>query len=146
MPKYITGGNKLNAFFRKAKAAKSHDVDIGFFESAKYPDGTPVAAVAAWNEFGTERIPERPFFRNAIRESKDELLQVLKGNVDPRTMNVDRRTAGLLGQTMVGIIQENITKLRTPPNRPATIAAKGSSNPLIDEGIMKNSATYRVEN
>ena len=69
MPKNVTGGRKLAAFLRQAKAAQASSVkgiDVGFFSTAKYPDGTPVAAVAAWNEFGTERngqqhVPERPF-------------------------------------------------------------------------------------
>jgi hypothetical protein len=34
------------------------DLKVGFLEGAKYPDGTPVALVAATNEFGgTVKIP-----------------------------------------------------------------------------------------
>ena len=41
-------------------------LEIGFFETARYPNGTFVAQVAYFNEFGTLNIPMRPFFRNAI--------------------------------------------------------------------------------
>ena len=75
------GGKKLDEFLRRAKTADGVDtVEIGFFSDAKYPDGTPVTNVAAWNEFGTEnkdgseRIPERPFFRQAIPKMKTPIL------------------------------------------------------------------------
>lgn len=39
-------------------ALKGKSVEAGWFESATYPDGTPVAKVARWNEFGgTINIP-----------------------------------------------------------------------------------------
>ena len=80
MARNIKGGKKLNAFIRKAKNAKSvKEIQVGFFSSAKYPDGTPVAAVAAWNEFGTKRIKERPFFRNAISEGAEDELKPVTG-------------------------------------------------------------------
>ena len=44
-------------------------VEIGFMEGAVYGDGTPVASVAFWNEFGHEGqfpSPPRPFFRTMI--------------------------------------------------------------------------------
>ena len=53
----VRGGRRLATFLRKARAAKHVDTDVGFFDSARYSDGTPVAAVAAWNEFGTRNIP-----------------------------------------------------------------------------------------
>ena len=135
MASKVTGGRKLNTFFRRAKSAQAGSVravEVGFYSTAKYPDGTPVTNVAAWNEFGTSRIPERPFFRQAIQGAKAEITPILVENVDPRTMSVDRRTAGLVGQAMQGRIQRSITTLRRPANAPSTIKAKGSSNPLID--------------
>ena len=42
---------------------------VGFLENAIYADGTPVAAVAFWNEFGHEGrfpSPPRPFFRTMV--------------------------------------------------------------------------------
>ena len=148
---YIKGGAKLNAFLRKAKAAKTvKSIEIGFFEGSKYPDGTPVATVAAWNEFGThqggrEHTPERPFIRNAIESSKDGLKMILKTTVNPRTMVVNRKTAGLLGEHMQGEIKRNITILRDPPNAPLTIARKGSSDPLLNTGDMRREVNYRVD-
>ena len=41
-------------------------LEIGFFETARYPNGTFVAQVARYNELGNLNIPMRPFFRNVI--------------------------------------------------------------------------------
>lgn len=62
------GSELLNAIAKKADGAR---VEVGFFETAKYSDGTSVAAVAASNEFGvpSQGIPSRPFFRNAISKN-----------------------------------------------------------------------------
>ena len=147
----VQGGRKLKAWLKKAKTAqaRSKSVSVGFFSTAKYPDGTPVAAVAAWNEFGTERIPERPFLRQSIEGAEKVIMPVLKDGIDPRDMALDRTTAGKVGLVMQARIQRSITELRTPANAPSTTAprpqGKGSSNPLIDTGHMRDSVTYVVE-
>ena len=150
MASRVSGGKKLARFLRQAKSAKSvRAVEVGFFSTAKYPDGTSVAAVAAWNEFGTERngrqhVPERPFFRNAISGAGKVLLPVLVENINPKTMALDRKSAGKVGLAMQSRIQRSITTLRRPENAPATIEAKGSSNPLIRDGVMRKSVDFRV--
>ena len=147
MPSRVRGGRKLKEFLRKARAAKnrSKQVDVGFFSSARYSDGTYVASVAAWQEFGVEgRIPERPFLRTAIAGADRELVPIMKAGIDPKTMELDERTASLLGEVMKARIQRSIVALREPPNAPSTIARKGSSNPLIDIGVMRQSVDYEV--
>lgn len=150
---YIVGGRRLDSYLRQAKSARIRSVrglEVGFFRSAQYPDGTPVAAVAAWNELGTERngqqqVPERPFFRGAIRDIRREMMPVLAA-VIPDTLEFNRRAAGTLGAFMRGKIQRSITSLREPPNAPATIERKGGkSNPLIDTGVMRRAVNWRVE-
>ena len=153
----IKGGKKLDAFLKKAKGAKGvKEVEVGFYDTARYPpmrtgknggqrqEPHPVTLVAFWNEFGTKTIPERPFFRNAIQSMQHPILELLKSEVDSRTMIVDRRIAdrvGLIGQSEV---RQSITKLRTPPNAEWTKRRKGSSNPLIDTGFLRASATYTI--
>ena len=65
----LKGGDKLEAALREIsrKVSKPGKLRVGFLEGATYPDGTPVALVAWWNEFGTEdEFPPRPSFRNMI--------------------------------------------------------------------------------
>ena len=103
----IKGGKKLDAFLRKAKGARGvGEVEVGFYSTAKYKDGTPLTNVALWQEFGTNgtngvgKIPERPFFRIAIRKMEAPALALLKADVDPKTMVVTRRIAEKLGHSL----------------------------------------------
>ena len=49
-----------------------------------------------------------------------------------------------LGAMAVGEVQKYVTELDTPPNAPSTIRQKGSSNPLINTGALRQSITYEV--
>ena len=49
------GGEKLKATLAKAEQSRNKRVKVGFFSTAKYQDGTPVANVAAIQEFGAPR-------------------------------------------------------------------------------------------
>ena len=151
-----TGGKKLQRLLREAGKGGVSGVKVGFFSTAKYQDGTPVAAVAAWNEFGTKTIPERPFFRNALAEMEDGIANVIKAGIDPKKMVVDEQLADRVGLYAAAQVQESITALRDPPNAPETIARKrkklhgkkgvgGGENPLIDTGFMHDSVTWQVE-
>jgi hypothetical protein len=56
----FTGGAALEAKLREiaAKVGKPNTVRVGFLEDATYPDGTPVALIAATNEYGgTVTVP-----------------------------------------------------------------------------------------
>ena len=146
-----TGGRKLKAVVNKARRARGYKkVRVGFFKTARYMDGTPVTNVAAWNEFGTRRrgrqhSPSRPFMRRATRGIRNEVRDYLKAAVDPRTLVVDQKVADNVGAMVQGAMQKEIVRLRTPPNAPATVEMKGSSNPLIDTGKMLRSVSWRAE-
>ena len=146
MASNVTGGHKINAIIQGAKRAKGVGIiDIGFFSTAKYPDGQHVAQVAVSNEFGVDGIPERPFMRRAIPEIRSKVNRLAKERIDSKRMVIDRNLAGLIGEIGKGEVQVSITTLRDPPNAPSTIARKGSSNPLIDIGKMRRSVTYRID-
>ena len=156
-----TGGRKLQQTLTKAKQARSvKELAVGFFNTARYPDGTPVTNVAAWNEFGTRTIPERPYFRQAIKTMTPKVDRFLHRRVDPKTPVVDRPLAGQVGELAKAEIQTSIRNLRQPPNSPVTIRGgwvstpsgkpylvkgKGSSNPLIDTGFMRISTSYQIK-
>jgi len=120
-------------------------VKVGF--PAGKVDGAVVNR-AIWNHYGTSRgIPSRPFLLNAIRKNRRKYLEamktagakILRGEA---TLDQTMRKLGILAQ---GDIQQEITDLRDPPNAPATIKAKGSSNPLIDTGEMRSKVTWEVK-
>lgn len=133
--------NKLKQLKQQTKKV----CKVGFWSTAKYPDGTPVTNVALWNEYGTATgVPERPFFRQAIAQAEAPLLETVHAAYDPVT-GLTTRDLARMGETMVRLIQDSIRKGDWSPNAPATVALKGSSQPLIDTGFMRRSVTYKVE-
>lgn len=119
-------------------------VKVGFIEGETPSDQV---AIASYNEFGTSRIPERPFFRNAMADNKGSYGTLMRNDAKrivtgEQTM---RRTLDRLGLKAQGDVQQSIVDLKSPPNAPATIKAKGSSNPLIDTGAMRAAVTFKVD-
>lgn len=57
-------------FFRELKKLQDLEVQVGFQGDQKYEDGTSIAEVAVYNEFGSSDTPERPFRRRASRTMK----------------------------------------------------------------------------
>lgn len=106
-----------------------------------------VVEYAHYNEFGTERIPERPFIRTTMREQggkymrglKSEAKQILRGQTSMSG------TLNRLGMVAAGDIQDTIGSNVPPPNAPSTIAQKGSSGTLIETGRMRQSMTWKVD-
>ncbi len=121
--------------------------ELEIFVGFQGEDGE-VAEIAAFNEFGTETIPARPFLRLAIDTNKSQI-----GKAFDEAFNsiVDRKATAIqaanrLGLFGVSIVKKQITTSTTwaEPNAPATIDRKGSSTPLVDTAQMLNSVTYVV--
>lgn len=113
-----------------------------------------VADVAAINEFGapSRKIPARPLFRNTAKQHAEDwkktAAELLKQILDARTGMTTRKALGLLGERVKGDFQRYFTDpgfKGTIPNKPSTIKQKGSSQPLIDTGRLRQSITYAVE-
>lgn len=62
----------IEALKKDLENANGASLQVGWFESAKYDDNTPVAGVAALQEFGSKTAPPRPFFRPTIEDKKGE--------------------------------------------------------------------------
>lgn len=121
-------------------------VDVGVIDAGSHVDSDlTVASIAYLNEFGIG-VPERPFFRWVTKAKKKEIL-VLTERLHHRVKMGEltlKQALGLLGEFVSDLIKQRIVELRQPPNAPETIRRKGSSNPLIDTGQMRNSITYQV--
>ncbi len=106
-----------------------------------------LADIAAANEYGTEHIPERSFFRSTFRDKRAELASlqakiaaaVLEGRIDVA------RGAALVGAWAAGAIKATITRDgHFAPLAPATIARKHSDKPLIETSRLVNGITWVV--
>ncbi len=114
--------------------------------TASYDDGTSVAEIAAFNEYGTVNIPARPFMKTAVEKSKDEILryyQMSTKNIADGKTDANKVLTGL-GELGKSKVQESIRHGDWVPNAPATIKRKGSSKPLIDTGLMRDTVTYVI--
>ena len=133
---------RLSEIADKLGTAKS--VEIGFMEDATYPDGTPVAQVALWNEFGNDRIPPRPFFRDMIKQKSPDWSAALANFI--KYTGFDARTAlSDMGEGIQGQLQMSIRDWKDPPNAASTVAKKGFDKPLIDTAQMLRSVDYEVK-
>lgn len=148
----LSGGDKLDARLREFadKVARPATLRVGFLEGATYPDGTPVALVAAVQNFGSpaQGIPPRPFFTNMIAEKKDrwgdQLANLLKMN------DWDAKKAlYLMGAGIAVQLRDSINQMNSPPLAPETIRRKGgtptAAKPLIDTGHMFQSVEYEID-
>jgi hypothetical protein len=128
--------------------AGKFEVAVGFprGKAQAYPDGTSVINIAAAHVYGVG-VPERDFMAFAKKDiahvTKSIMEKVAKSTVeiDPDKAMKLREAAGIAA---ADAIRASIIKLDDPPNSPATIAKKGSSNPLVDTGHMKDSVTHIV--
>lgn len=143
----MSGGDGLRRTLERIEKslATASELDVGFLSGPSYPDGTPVAQVAADNEFGNPArgVPPRPFFRNMVDSRKNEIAPELA--IELKKTDLDMAPAlDATGMTMEGWLRQSIMATNAPPNSPATIARKGSSKPLVDTGLMIGSISHEV--
>ncbi|WP_061508114.1 hypothetical protein [Acetobacter malorum] len=148
-------------------------VKAGFFKTAMEADGTPVAAIAALQEYGAVVrgreghsivIPPRPFLRQTVATHRSAwvrlLAQALKTSLRTpgraggtrhalqtlvQRLSTSTQALTTVGKAMQTDITQTIHQTNTPPNAPATIRHKGFDNPLVETGTLQNSITFQVE-
>ncbi len=143
-------------FMSDLKKIKGSHVDVGVF-GGRNPSGSSVVVGALSNEFGAKIpnrfggepiiIKERSFLRStadANRQSyNDEIDEGLKaiavGSRSPKAVLTS------LGVRIRRDVRRKIRSLKTPANEPSTVARKGSSNPLMDEGTLRQRIEFKVE-
>jgi len=123
---------------------------IGKDAGATHADGDSTnAEIGLFMEFGTEWIPERSFLRKTFRNpavlaEARALQQRLIRAILEKGMDVDR-ALGLLGAWAVSKVRETIIDGDiSPPLAASTIAAKGSSRPLVDTGQLVSSISWVI--
>lgn len=127
---------------------------VGFFDTAHYPDGTPVAYVATIHEFGHGAIPPRPFMRPTVeaqRAAWRETLRkgakaVLNGRLDVHEMLQQ------FGMQSAGDVRQTLAAVTDPPLKQSTLDARQSrkatpgvsDKPLVDTGLLIQSISSDV--
>ena len=149
---------------RELQKTKNSYTKVGFPENGNLASNAEadresfeeLIKVAAANEFGTARIPERSFIRKSYDDNRamlqrivnDEWMKIVRGK------STTKKSLERIGEWMTGKTRKTITEVQTPPNAPSTIANKaakirntgkkesflaGTGNPLIDSGQMRQS-------
>lgn len=129
---------------------------VGWFPSAVYEGGQPVAGVAAVQEFGSPSrgIPPRSFMRSTASEKREEWAKtaLLASKAAINGQISGEQVAEVVALAAEGHIRQTITKISEPPLAASTVAARkrrlanggagaksSITKPLVDTGIMLNS-------
>lgn len=144
------------------KLARAKNVRVGWFDSARYEDGTPVAYVASIQEFGYVKgnIPPRLGMRTTAAEkgapggewskvAYGAARAVIDGSLGPNGM------MDLIGLKASGDFAKHIAEVQEPPLKSATIKARQRRyanrkivgnlyKPLVATGTMISTLTYVV--
>lgn len=141
------GGDRMEKVLAKIGTAlgRADFVKVGFLSGATYPSGTPVALVAAIQDFGAPKrnIPPRPFFRNMVAAKQGEWPGAIANLLRANDYDA-RKTLGQVGEAVKGQLIQSIRDTNDPPLKPATIRRKGFSKPLVDTGHMIDSVDFEV--
>lgn len=137
-----------------AKELEGVETKVGWFETNKYPDGTPVAYVASIQEFGYAEggIPPRPFFRPTIVAQSNAWAngigqaarRVIAGSMTPF------QAMDALGLAAAGDVRKAIADLTSPTLSKRTLAARkkrgnNSTKPLVDTRVLMPTLTHQTE-
>lgn len=133
---------KRNKSWANSPTYEGASVRAGILETAIYPDGTPVAQVGFWNEYGTRTAPVRSFMRSTVEEHKQGWAVIFGKLLQHNDVN---KSLNAVGAEMAGELTQAITLFSDPSNAPSTIAKKGFDKPLIDDGTMSRSISWEVQ-
>lgn len=133
---------KIKAILARALSAKEVKVSVGVHSDAMDDEGEPIAKRAIRNEYGTDKIPSRPFMAitKAVRayeikkDTQDLSKRVIAGNISLR------EAGQILGDNHKKAIQHTIGVTNIPPPLSyKTVKKKGSTKTLVDTGALLNS-------
>lgn len=127
---------------KKIAEQKTISARVGIIEPMRYPDGPLIAQVGYWNEYGTDTIPPRPFFRTAVENNRDKLGPMFVRAVQKHDTEAAMRT---VCDHMVDELKISVLTWTDPPNAPSTIRKKGYNAPLRGpDKLLRDSFSYEI--
>lgn len=126
---------------------RESSVKVGFMGNEQ-AEGVSVVDYMMYNEFGTNRIPARPFMSttaNLYGKEIGKFAEFLAGRIIDGAIGPTHALQNI-GEKYQSYIQKTIRDAKNwaVPNADSTIARKGSSSPLIDKGRAVQSVRYEV--
>jgi HK97 gp10 family phage protein len=145
--KIIDKDKGLKRIVANIKELSDYSIKMGVLGN-QMVEGVSVVDYAIYNEWGTSRIPARPFMGTTYDRYADELIvrakhlagEMIEGRMKPK------QVVDTLGLWYVSKIKMTIREAKSwaVPNAASTINLKGSSSPLIDNGRMLNAVNFEV--
>ena len=140
----LEGLEKLD---KELKYLQTHAVKVGVLGNGS-ANGISVQDYTIFNEYGTSRIPARPFFRlsvgtanaqNEIKEyMKQQVEQIIQGGMSAQQAYEN------LGTFIVQKIKKTIASGNFAALNPQTVKKKGHSKPLMDTHSLYESINYEI--
>ncbi len=134
---------------------------VGWFESSKYQDGTPVAYIAAIHEHGVpeKNIPMRATMRPTLQAQRTQWAKLMQVGFTGVFRGTETSTSVMekVSAKAAADIRKTISQLRTPSLKVKTVKARLSgkkqgrvvsltiAKPLVDSGVLLNTLTHIVE-
>ena len=145
----VEGGDtakKLEQLKEMIQYLKSHDVAVGIPTSvAQEEDNGDLPTIAAALEYGTSRIPARPFLRQTISENRKKYGDMLK-SWRGDTKETAAHALELIAKQAQADVQDNIVNGNWVKNSKAVYEPKlkkgsngGNPRPLINNGRLHQS-------
>lgn len=134
-------------FLKQLRQLENLEVCVGFQagENTYDDSGADVAEIAAFNELGSSDTPARPFMRQSFENHQSELQKACdEVNKTLASGGTAENALDKLGVFCKGLVQQEIVDGGFAPNAESTIAKKGSEQPLIDSGFMRQSVNFVV--
>lgn len=121
-----TNPNGFKNIEKALKQLDGYEAKIGWFDNARYPDGTPVAYVAAIQEYGHGPIPPRLGLRGVPDKHRDEWKEnaaIISKRVLAGQMT-GLKGMQLLAEAVQNDVLDRITSNPPPPLKPLTLAIR----------------------
>ncbi len=152
------GGARL---YNALKQIDSKVAKVGWFESSKYENGTPVAYIATIHEYGVpeKNIPMRPTMRPTMQAQRAQWASLAQAGFTGVFRGTETASTAMekIGAKAAGDIRKAISQLHTPPLKVKTVKARlrgkkqgrvvslTIAKPLVDSGMLLNTLTHTVE-
>lgn len=147
-------GKGLSKHLAAIKAMDGKSVSVGWFQENRYPDGKPVASVAAKNEFGGVTnidgkfvtIPARPLLRTTAEQAAEAIkniteetaIKVISGNLTPEQALMQ------VGEVVISTASDVLRSNNFVANAKITEEKKGFNKPLVDTGHLGQSIQAKI--
>ena len=137
----VNKNDLLDAVLQKLKL-QFGNIEVGFFVGSTYKNGKDVTEIAKKNNEGI-KVPKREFMIPATKKASNKTINItvnsIVGGMD------EKQALSKAGIMFKNAIQREITNLKEPPNAESTILKKGSSNPLINTGLMRSKVEWKFK-